>query len=131
MVIGLFSIYKMIKDHEKIRLPDENGKHDLFFEVNWDTENTKTNGCKVLKVTLPDGKEAFIKRDYFHAFLFAISREEEQRKMIPQILTKVHSKETMFGVKATKDIRKGEMINFSAKVDFECPYYKQEVLNTR
>lgn len=118
----------MIISYEKITLLDENGKNNFWAEVNWKPDDSKTNECKVLKITFPDGKEAFVKRDYFQSFLFAISKPEEQRDMIPQVITKVHSKETLFGIKATRDIAKGEMINFSAKVDFECPYYKQEVL---
>lgn len=120
----------MITTHEKMRLPDEDGKNHWALEVNWNPEDARTNECKIIRATAPNGEKSFIKREYFHSFLFAISKAEDQQKLVPQIIKKVHSKETVFQVVATKDIRKGEPITFAAKVDFDCPYYKQEVLST-
>lgn len=115
----------MLKTHEKFRLIDKNGKNDFFAEVNF-REDPLIQDCQVIKFTFPDGKEAFLDRKLFLEMCFAIGQPSEQRSMIPQIIKKVHTKETMFGVKATKDIKKGQMVNFSAKVDFECPYFKEE-----
>ncbi len=116
----------MIQGHEKIRLSDENGKNDLFVSVNWKIDDTKTNDCKIIKFEFGDGKEAFIKREYLNAFLFAISKEEDQQKMIPQTLTKVKWYETVVSVKAQKDIRKGENITFPIKLSL--PAEKKEVI---
>jgi len=103
---------------------DKNGKNDVFFEVNW-KDKVDINNCQVVKVTLGE-KEAYIKRDELNAFLFAIGREEDQQKMIPQKLTKVRWYETVVGVKATKDIRKGEQINFPIKLSL--PAVEKEII---
>ena len=107
----------MIDRHEKFRMPDESGKENHFFmEVNWKADDEKSNECKVIKVTFPDKSEAYLKREYLHAVIFAISKEEEQRNLVPQKLTNVKWYETVLSVKATKDIRKGENITFPIKL---------------
>ena len=60
------------------------------------------------------------------AILFAIGNEAEQRKMIPQKLTRVKWYETVVSVKATKDIRKGENITFPIKITL--PSVEEEVI---
>lgn len=106
----------MIEGYEKFRLSDEGKNNEFFVEVNWDEKNDKTNKCQILKFTFPDGTESFIRREYLNAMLFAISSEEDQRKMIPQTITKVRWHETVVGVKATKDIAKGEQVVFPIKL---------------
>lgn len=106
----------MITQHEKFKLPDENGKHDLIAEVNWKEDDLLTNESKVIKFTFPGGKTAYVKRDYLMSFLFAIGRAEDQRKLIPQKITKVRWYETVLSIKATKDIQKGEQVTFPIKI---------------
>ena len=116
----------MIKGYEKLRIPDQNKTNDFFIEVNW-TEERKIQGCKILRVTFPNGQEAYVKKDHFYAILFAIGNETEQRKMIPQTVQKVKWYETILSVKAKKDIRKGENITFPIKISIPAP--SEEVIH--
>lgn len=106
----------MLESHEIFDIPDENKNHNLQIEVNWNPTDPKTNECKVIKVIHPDGKESYIKKDYFFSVLFAIGTSEEQRKAVPQTVTKSKWYETVLSVKATKDIAKGESIVFPIKI---------------
>lgn len=65
---------------------------------------------------MPGGKTAVVRREHLHAVLFAIGTEEDQRNLVPQHLTTVRNYETILGITATKDIRKGEKINVSVKI---------------
>ena len=106
----------MIEGHEKFKLHDKNGKHDVILEVNFRPDDPLTNECKVVKVRWKNGEEAIIDREHLHGFLFAIGRSEDQQKLIPQTLTRVKWYETTVSVKATKDIHKGENITFPIKI---------------
>ena len=117
----------MIKTYEKFRIVDLAGKPAVEIEVNWELNNTEMNECKVLKFNYPDGTVSYVKRELLNQLLFAIGTPEEQRKLIPQKLTKVRWYETILGVKATKDIRKGEMINFPIKISL--PPIEEEVIS--
>ena len=116
----------MIKTYEKFRIIDSAGKSAVVIEVNWNPYNPETNECKILKFNYPDGTTSYVKRELLNQFLFAIGTPEMQRKIIPQKLTKVRWYETILGVKATKDIRKGEMINFPIKISL--PPIEEEVI---
>lgn len=106
----------MIKSHEKMRIPDENKERDLVLEVNWNPKDKKSNDCKLIRVTYPDGSISVIRKEHLNAVLFAIGNEEEQRKMIPQVTTRSRWYETVVSVKAKSDIRKGESITFPIKL---------------
>ena len=106
----------MIRDYQKACIVDEKGKNDLIVEVNWNPNDPKTNECKILKLTYPDGKTAFVKRDLLNSFLFAIGTESQQRELIPQTIHKVKWYETILSVKATKNIKKGEQVTFPIKI---------------
>ena len=116
----------MLTTHEKLRLSDKNGKNDVFVSVNWKLDDPATNECKVIKFELPGGEEAYIAREHLLAFLFAISKEEDQREMIPQKLTKVRWYETVVKVKAKNDVRKGEELVFPIKLSL--PAEEREVI---
>lgn len=116
----------MISHHEKFRFTDENKKTPFFMEVNWNPKDKKSNQAKIIKVIHPDGTETYIKREHFNAFLFAIGKPSEQREMIPQKQQTVRTIETTLGIKATKDIRKGERINVPVKLDI--PINQQEII---
>lgn len=118
----------MLKTHEKFRLIDKSKKNDFFAEVNWNLTDQKTNDCKVVRFTFPDGKEAFVERKHLLELVFAIGRPEDQVRLIPQTEETVHWRKTVLGVKATKDIRKGEMLNFPIEISFPCPYAKREFI---
>lgn len=121
----------MIQTHEKFNLVDpSNASQDIFWEVNWNPEDHKTNQCKVIKMTLPDGSVKFISRKVLLEILFAIGKAEDQQKMIPQTLETVHHYKTVLGIKATKDINKGEMINFPVELSVPCAALQQDVIGS-
>lgn len=117
----------MINDYEKFVLPDENKEKNVIVEVNWNLKDEKVKGCKVLRFTFPNGDAMLVKREYLNQILFAIGNPEDQRRMIPQNMETVHWRETVLGIKATKDIRKGEMINFPIKISFPCTLVKEVI----
>lgn len=116
----------MLRNHEKFKMLDKAGKNTFWIEANWNPEDENTNEGKVLKFTFPKGETAFIKREDLHQILFALGTEEQQRKLIPQTLTKVRWYETVLSIKATKDIKKNEQITFPIKITL--PPLEQEVI---
>ena len=117
------NVKTMIEGYEKFRIPDDGKKHDWFIEVNY-SDDEDVQGCKILKVTHPDKKVSYIKKEHLYAVLFAIGNAAEQREMTPQIVTTTRRYETVLQVKATKDIHKGESITFP--VSFTLPVDKKE-----
>lgn len=106
----------MLKHHEKFRMLDVAKENDFFMEVNWKPNDEKTNECKIVRFTFPDGKEALIKREHLHSVLFAIGKAEDQVNMVPQVHETIRNLETVLGITATKDIHKGEKINVRVKI---------------
>ena len=119
----------MIQGHEKFQIFDEvKGRGNNFFmEVNWKGEkDEETNNCKLIKFVFPDGKESLIKKEHLNAVLFALGTAAEQMKMIPQKLSRVKWYETVLGITATKDVRKGEKLIFPIKLSM--PSEEQEAI---
>ena len=111
----------MLDTYEKFVMIDKAKKNDFFAEVNYDGESNPDSGkCKTIRFTFPDGREAFVERDHITQMIFAIGKPEDQRKLIPQKITRVHHYKSTVGVKATKDIAKGEMINFPVNFSVDC-----------
>ena len=115
----------MLVGFEKFRVADENKKNDFFVEVNF-SRNPKIDKCKVLRITFPGGEKAYIKKEHLMAILFAIGKEEEQRKMIPTRVQRVKWYETVVSVIAKKDIQRGERIVFPIKLSLPGP--EEEVI---
>jgi len=101
---------------------DENKETEFFIEVNWDKNDLKINECKLVKFTFPDGKVAMIKKEYLLSVLFMMGTAEEQMEMVPEEHLTVRWYETVLGIKATKDIQKGEMINVPIKLSLPVGY---------
>ena len=121
----------MLTEHEKFNLVDPNmASTGVSLEVNWNPEDELTNDCKVLKMTLPDGSVKFIERKILLEILFAIGKPEDQRKMIPQTLETIHHYKSVLGIKASKDIGKGEMINFPIELSVPCSALRQDVIGS-
>ena len=116
----------MIDDHQKFRLIDKNNKNEIILEVNWDLKDEKTNQCQVVKVISPSGDETYVDRKELHGFLFLIGRPLDQAQLIPQRQQTIRNLETVLGIKATKDIKKGEYINVPVKIPI--PYGEQEFI---
>jgi len=116
----------MLEEYKKFVMPDKSGKgNDLIFEVNYNSKDGKTNKCQVLRFKYGE-KEGYITRDHLLGMLWVIGEPAEQRKMIPQTITKVRHYETVIGIKATKNIAKGESINVAVK--FPLPSVEEEVI---
>lgn len=116
----------MISGYEKLRVPDINKEKDFTIEVNWNPYDKQTKDCKVLRFTFPGGDTALVKREHFQAVLFALATEDDQRKMIPETVTRIRNYETVLGITAKKDIRKGEKINVAVKIPI--PLTQDDVL---
>ena len=115
----------MLEGYEKIEIPDEDGDNPLVCEVNWSPKDKRTNGCKVLRFTFPDGTESYVKREYLNSILFAIGREEDQRNLIPNRVQTIRKYQTMLSITAKKDVRKGEQI--FVNVDIPLPPIEKEI----
>lgn len=117
----------MIEGHEKFKMKGEGNSGVFFMEVNWKGENDEqTNNCKLIKFIFPNGDTSIIKKEHLNAVLFALGTAAEQMKMIPQKMTRVKHYETTLGVKATKDIKKGETIVFPLSITL--PSAEQEAI---
>lgn len=81
-------------------------------------------------MTLPDKSVVFVSRKVLLEILFAIGKPEDQQKMIPQTLETVHHYSTVLGIKANKDIHKGEMINFPVELSVPCATLRQDVIGS-
>src|SRR3990167_176864 len=119
----------MIDYYEKFRLLDENKENEFYAEVNWDSEDKKSNQSKLIRFTFPDGKTAVVKKELLNTMLFAIGTEDEQRQMIPQTLETVHHYKTLLGIKANKEIAKGEMLNFPIELSIPCATLRKEIIS--
>ena len=116
----------MLTEHEKFIL----GENEKFYaEINWNPLDEDTNNCKVVKFTFPDGKQSYVKKKHLVEMLFAMGSPEEQVKMIPQKLIRTRWYETVVGVKAKRNIGKGEMINFPIKLSL--PDREEEIIGNR
>ena len=124
----------MLKEPEKWRLVTPDSQlTDVYLEVNWNPDDEKINQCQVFKLTYPDGndkKSIFIGRKQILEILFACGKPEDQQKMIPQTLETIHHYKTVLGLKATKDISKGEMMNFPIDLSVPCAALRQDVIGS-
>lgn len=77
-----------------------------------------------LKIKVGEEEAVFSLGD-LRTILFALSNNEEQRKMLPLQMVTQRSYKTLLGVKADRDIKKGEMVNF--KVDIPLPPIEKEI----
>ena len=116
----------MITGYEKLKVPDQGGSEDLIFEVNY-SDQPEVQNCQTLKITYPDGTHGYLKREHLMSVLFAIGRPEDQRKLIPQKLVTIRKYQTMLGIVAKKDIKKGEKID--VEVDIPLPPIEQEIIS--
>jgi hypothetical protein len=109
----------MITEYQKFRIPDHSGKNHIEAEVNWNDDDA-INECKVIKLTFPDGNKSFVKREDLNQILFSIGNADDQKKLIPQKIQLVHWYESKVGVRATKDIKRGEQVVFPVKFSVPC-----------
>jgi len=106
----------MIENHNKITIPDVNGKNDLTIEVNWSSV-PEIQGCKMFKVEI-NGQYGIIKAEDLFAILFALGSEEVKEKLMPVRSTTITKYYKQHRVVAKKDIKRGEelVVNCSINV---------------
>ena len=115
----------MITSYEKLKVPDQGGNNSLVFEVNY-SDQPEIQNCQMLRITYPNGSLGYLKREHLMSLLFAIGRPEDQINLIPAKITTIRKYQTMLGITAKKDIKKGEKIN--VQVDIPLPPIEQEVI---
>ena len=115
----------MIIEPEKFKIIDQSGKNTIEIEVNWRPEDEKINECKVLRIKI-NGEEGYVALGDLRTILFACSNPKEQRKMLPIQMVTQRKWQTVLGVKADHDIKKGEIVNF--KVDIPLPPIEEEIM---
>ena len=114
----------MITEPEKFNIKTIKGE-PMSIEINWRPEDEETNNCKVLRIRIGD-KETFMATGDLRTILFAVSNKEEQKKMMPLQMITQRKWSTVLGLKAYKDIKKGEVVNF--KVDIPLPPIEEEIM---
>lgn len=103
----------MIKEPRQLGLSDFSNNHPVVeFMVNW---NDKVQNCEYVKIKI-DKEEAILRREHLAGLIFMLGTDEEQRKLIPQKVIETNRFETVLGITATKDIRKGEKINVRVSI---------------
>ncbi len=115
----------MIKTYEKWIMSSLDKKEKFIIEANWKVDDPKTNEGKVLKFTFGD-KVAYISRNDLNQILFSIGDPQSQRKLIPQTIIKKKWYETVLGITAQKNIKKGEKIVVKVKIDL--PSTEEEII---
>lgn len=116
----------MLKEHEKLRIPDENKLKEMVWEVNWNPKDKKTNECKYVRVHFPDKSMALVKKEYLMAALFALGTAKEQRDITPKVQRTSRHYETVVSVTAKQDIKKGQSMTFPLKLTL--PTFDEEVI---
>jgi hypothetical protein len=92
----------MIKERNKVTLPDCSGKNDMEVEMNV-TEATKAS----VKVTI-GGQSSFIKIEDLYGLIFVICDPEQQMNMMPVRHTTIRKIRRWHTVELKKDMRRGE-----------------------
>ncbi len=115
----------MITEYEKFEMQGLGESSNWLLEVNYN-KNPEQNECKVLKITFPDGKLSYIKREHLMSVLFTIGRPEDQVDLVPYKIRKSKWYETIVSIKAKKNIEKGENITFPLKITL--PSVEEEVI---
>jgi|SRR3990167_2101122 len=120
----------MLKEREKFNIIDVDERSTgMVWEVNW-SEQEEVKDCKLVRMTFPDGKTAIVPTKILLEVLFVCGQPEDQQKLIPQTLETIHHYKTTLGIKATKDIHKGEMINFPIELSVPCSALREDVIGS-
>lgn len=112
----------MLHSHESFRFADRGTGKEFYAEVNWAGDDN----CEKVRFTFPDGSKVVVKRNELNAMLFAMGSRDEQMKMVPSVETRSRWYETVLGITATKDIKKGEKIVMPVKITL--PTFEEEII---
>lgn len=102
--------HERLREKRKMVIGDVSGRgKDVIFEVNW---NKMVRRRGFIKISI-DGKTAVVEREQLWTILFMLGSADEQEKLVSPFMkqTVVSKYYKVIGVTATKDIRKGEMLN--------------------
>ena len=119
--------HKRLSERRKFAMQDVSGRgNEVVFEVNWNSL-VKKNGF--IKLTV-NGETAVVSREHLWGILFMFGSAEEQGRMAAPFLkrTQVTKYFKMIGVTASKDIKKGEMLNVPLEFTYN-PETHQITLN--
>ena len=119
--------HKRMSERRKFAMADVSGRgNEVVFEVNW---NSLVKKKGFIKMTI-NGQEAVVSREHLWAILFMFGSAEEQGRMASPFLkrTQVTKYFKMIGVTASKDIKKGEMLNIPLDFTYN-PETHQIILN--
>ena len=101
----------MIKNSAQAIIEDGLGKNPVTLDVNFDKEQPD---C--VRITLGD-KFSIVKYSDLFAFMFQLATKEQQAQMIPvrEELGNQYMKQVT--IKATKDIKEGELVKFHIPIN--------------
>lgn len=105
----------MLDEPRTIMLPDSSG-HGNHIPVRING-NKKMRGCKYLIFDLPNGEYSAVKKEDLRALMFVLGTEDEQRKMGKRRITTVKKVGTMVSVTTTRNIAKGEKLQFPVTIE--------------
>jgi len=105
----------MLTEHEIFKIEGAGGS-PLHLEVNWNALDEETNNCKKVKVVYPDNTSVVLNFDNLLASVFAMGKQEDQPGMVPHKIQSIRNYETMLGITASKDIKKGDKLNVRVKI---------------
>lgn len=103
-------------DDLHFRIPDKSG-HLKITGVARHEEGKKPD---VIELEVNKAGKAIVSIKDMNQILFALSDREDQMKLTPLTQQPVHWRKTMLGVTATKDVKKGERLNFPIEISFPC-----------
>lgn len=99
-----------VDSQEKVVYTDLKGKHDLSMEINFSPEKDH------VKVSIA-GTDSIVKISDLFNFVFFIANAEEQEQMMPVKSETVRKIRKIHMVKATKDVKKGDMFKFRCETN--------------
>jgi len=103
----------MLSEYNKAVLRDLKNKRDLNFEVNF-SDDERFKECVRVKM---GSEEAIIPLQEVYSFIMIAGTPEQQANLIPVKQTTVKKIIKRHVVQATKDIKKGELINFHCETN--------------
>lgn len=110
----------MLETHQVMKIKTQNGAQ-AELEINY-SSNKKVIKSQMIKFKI-NGQEAEIKRNDFIAYMLAIGRMEDQKKLLPMTVTRIRKLERMltFEIKLKKNHEAGETIIVQAPWIDEIP----------
>ncbi len=112
----------MLTNHQAFRFADKGSGKEFSAEVNWNGNDN----CAKVRFNFPNGDKVVVDRNGLNAMLFAMGNRDEQMKMIPQVETRSRHYDTVLGITAKADIKKGEKI--VVPVSIALPTFEEEVI---